>query len=59
MVSSLTLGMLQQHITRRSKQVESVTIKKELDTFRSVWNWGLAMRLVGHPFPCRGLAYAM
>ena len=35
----------------------SVTIKKEIDTFRTVWNWGLTMRWVDQPFPAKGLVY--
>jgi integrase len=53
----LTLGKLQEHITRRSKEVAAVTIKKELDTFRSTWNWGLRMQWVDRPFPSSGLVY--
>jgi len=56
-LAGLTLGKLQEHITRRSKEVVAVTIKKELDTFRSVWNWGLRMKWVDQPFPSSGLVY--
>jgi len=56
-LAGLTLGKLQEHITRRSKEVAAVTIKKELDTFRSVWNWGLRMKWVDPPFPSSGLIY--
>lgn len=55
LLAGLTLGKLQEHITRRSKEVAAVTIKKELDTFRSVWNWGLRMKWVDQPFPSSGL----
>ena len=40
-LSGLTLGKLQSHIDHRSKHVAPVTIKKEIDSFRSVWNYGL------------------
>jgi integrase len=56
-LAGLTLGKLQEHITRRSKEVAAVTIKKELDTFRSVWNWGLRMKWIDQPFPSSGLVY--
>jgi integrase len=56
-LAGLTLGKLQKHITRRAKEVGPVTIKKELDTFRSVWNWGLRMKWVDLPFPSSGLVY--
>lgn len=76
-LAGLTLGRLQDHITRRSKDVSiqrvtrkkaasgklsrkriaAITIKKELDTFRSAWNWALRMKLVEHPFPSSGLLY--
>jgi hypothetical protein len=38
--------------------VAPVTIKKEVDTFRSAWNWGLRMGWIDHPFPAAGLVYA-
>lgn len=57
-LTGLTLAKLQKHVDRRAKKVAPVTIKKEIDTFRSVWNWGLRMHLVGHPFPSAGLVYS-
>lgn len=56
-LSGLTLGKLQGHIDRRQTEVRAVTIKKELDTFRGVWNWGLRMGLVHGVFPGTGLVY--
>jgi hypothetical protein len=53
----LNFGKLQEYISSRQKDVSPVTIKKELDTFRSVWNWGLRMKLVEKPFPSAGLVY--
>jgi integrase len=58
MLSGLTLAKLQNHIDRRCKSAAPVTIKKELDTFRSVWNWGIRMKWVDQPFPSAGLVYA-
>jgi integrase len=57
LLAGLTLGKLQDHITRRATKVSAVTIKKELDTFRSIWNWGLRMKWVDQPFPASGLVY--
>ena len=56
-LSGLTLGKLQAHVNRRAKDVSPVTIKKELDTFRSAWNWGFRMKWVDMPFPSKGLVY--
>jgi hypothetical protein len=54
---ALTLAKLQEHIERRRKIVAPVTIKKEIDTFRAVWNWGQRNGLVGGAFPSAGLVY--
>ncbi|HUB25805.1 MAG TPA: site-specific integrase [Tepidisphaeraceae bacterium] len=56
-LSALTLAKLQGHVTGRAKDVSAVTIKKEIDTFRAVWNWGERMKFVQGVFPCRGLVY--
>ena len=56
-MSGLTLGKLQQHISRRRQAVAPTTIKKEIDTFRAAWNWGLRMKWVDVPFPSGGLIY--
>ena len=57
LLAGLTLGKLQDHVTRRAIKVSAVTIKKELDTFRTVWNWGLRMQWIDRIFPCIGLIY--
>jgi hypothetical protein len=57
LLSGLTLGRLQEHVNRRQTDVLPVTIKKEIDTFRTAWNWGLTMRWVDQPFPAKGLVY--
>lgn len=54
----LTVSRLQDHINRRQKSVAPVTIKKELDTFRTVWNWGQRMGVLADPFPGKGAVYA-
>jgi hypothetical protein len=53
---------LQKHIDRRTDprdeaHVSGITVKKELDTFRSAWNWACRMRMVEGGFPSRGLVY--
>lgn len=61
LLPALTLAKLQEHVDRRSKgklAVAPVTIKKEIDTFRAVWNWGQRNALVSGAFPCAGLVYA-
>jgi integrase len=57
LLTALTLGKLQEHVNRRAKDVSAITIKKEMDSFRSVWNWGLRMLWVDRPFPAPGLVY--
>jgi integrase len=57
LLSGLTLRKLQSHIDRRCPGVTPTTAKKELDTFRSVWNWGERSKLVTGKFPSAGLVY--
>lgn len=57
LLSGITLGKLQEHVNRRQTDVLPVTIKKEIDTFRTAWNWGLTMRWIDQPFPAKGLVY--
>jgi hypothetical protein len=54
-MAALTLAKLQEHLDRRGKKVAAVTIKKEIDTLRAVWNWGQRSGLVSGVFPCAGL----
>jgi integrase len=58
-IASLAHADLQRHVTRRSTsdKVAAVTIKKELDTLRSAWNWAKRMRYVPDNFPSSGLVY--
>ncbi|MBI5760018.1 MAG: site-specific integrase [Planctomycetales bacterium] len=44
-------------IGRRGKKVSAVTIKKEVATLRSIWNWGLHTGHVHLPFPANGLKF--
>ena len=58
-IASLAHADLQRHVTRRSasNDVAAVTIKKELDTLRSAWNWAKRMGYVQDDFPGAGLVY--
>ena len=57
-IAALRHAELQRHITRRSPSAAAVTIKKELDTLRSAWNWAKRMGHVTEDFPSAGLVYA-
>ncbi|MCC7337309.1 MAG: tyrosine-type recombinase/integrase [Pirellulaceae bacterium] len=60
---SLTNSELQEYITIRSKEkgkrgnVSGTTIRKELATLGSLWNWAISQELVEKPFPRRGLVF--
>jgi hypothetical protein len=65
----LTLADLQQHITRRRKEgdprrkskgkqpISAATLRLEISTLRSAWNWAVVHNLVQGAFPTRGLQY--
>ena len=56
-LSGLSAATLQRHIARRQTAVTPTTILKELQTLRTVWNWGARNGLVGGTFPAmKGLA---
>jgi integrase len=57
LIDALRHADLQRHINRRSPSAAAVTIKKELDTFRSAWNWAKRMGHVEDDFPGAGLVY--
>jgi integrase len=59
LIVSLAHADLQRHVSRRSASgdVAAVTIKKELDTLRSAWNWAKRMGYVPAEFPGAGLVY--
>jgi integrase len=57
-VTSLTLADLQKHVDRRSRakglrasRLSPATIRKELVSLRTVWNWGAGRDLVSGTFP--------
>jgi integrase len=63
-LSNVTFETLQQYVNARSKAtgrrgqpISATTIKKELSSFSSVWNWALRMGHVSVPFPNKGLRY--
>ena len=58
------LGRLQQHVDRRGKKnglkgkkLSPATIRKEIVTLRTAWNWGVQMGLVEGRFSIKGLRY--
>ncbi|MCA9264520.1 MAG: site-specific integrase, partial [Planctomycetales bacterium] len=63
-IGNLRLGELQRYVDQRSqekgikgKRVSAATIKKELTTLRTAWNWARSTDLVTEPLPLRGLRY--
>ena len=57
-IASLAHADLQRHVTLRSaSDIAAVTIKKEIDTLRSAWNWAKRMGYVHEDFPGAGLVY--
>jgi integrase len=56
-VQELSLSHLQEHAERRKRmkgirgKVSSATIRKELVSLRTAWNWGVHMELVSGRFP--------
>ncbi|MEW4566008.1 site-specific integrase [Bremerella sp. JC770] len=61
-VPRLSLADLQGYVRERSqedgqrgKKIGAATIKKEIATFRVVWNWAMDHKLVTGPFPNKGL----
>jgi integrase len=54
---------LQAHVTKRSqkkyrgKKLSPVTLRKEMASFRAVWNWGVDSGKLTGQFPNRGLKY--
>jgi integrase len=56
-MGKLSVSHLQRHIDRRKKVVTGVTIKKEIDTLRTAWNWSVRLGKVKGDFPSHGLIY--
>ncbi|MEM7812555.1 MAG: site-specific integrase [Planctomycetota bacterium] len=62
--NQVTQADLQDYIAARSKEpgqrgrtISAVTIKKEIASIGSMWNWGLNHSLLERPYPRRGLRY--
>jgi integrase len=59
----LTVTDLQDYVNKRTKEkyrgkpIKSRTAKKEVDTFRAVWNWATLHGLLRGPAPSRGVRY--
>lgn len=62
-ISTLTQGDLQRHIDRRArkryrgKPLSAVTLRKEMASFRALWNWCIQAGHLKEAFPGRGLKY--
>jgi integrase len=62
-IQELTLAELQKHVDRRSKEkyrqrlLHPGTIKKEIVSLRTAWNWGGRMGYVNGRYPSQGLRY--
>ena len=62
-IAELALSDLQAYVDRRSKakgrrgKLSPATIRKEIVTLRTTWNWGVKMGLVSGRFPNSGLRY--
>lgn len=55
-VQELSLDHLQRHILKR-KDRSPVTLRKELASYRAMWNWGVQSGRLSGPFPNKGLRY--
>ncbi|MGB7344854.1 tyrosine-type recombinase/integrase [Rubripirellula reticaptiva] len=63
-IDSLTRETLQTYVQKRAKapgirgrKLSPATIRKELVTLRSVWNWALAESIVATPYPLKGVRF--
>lgn len=64
LIHGLEASHLQTYITKRSKDkglkgraLSGATIKKEIVTLRTIWNWALQMGRLNTAFPNKGLRY--
>ncbi len=63
-IRELTLADLQGYVDKRAKAkgrrgaLNPATIKKEIVTLRTAWNWGVRMKIVAGRYPYDGLRYA-
>src|SRR5699024_5712329 len=62
-IRDLSLADLQKYVDKRSKAkgrsgpLNPATIKKEIVTLRTAWNWGVRMKIVSGRYPYDGLRY--
>jgi integrase len=63
-VKKLKPADLQGHVTRRSKafgirkrKLSAYTMRKEISSFRTIWNWAVQRGLVSTPFPNQGIVF--
>jgi integrase len=62
-LQDLSLATLQEHVDRRARmnglkgKLSPVTIRKEIVTLRTAWNWAAQMELLTGTFPNRGLRF--
>lgn len=63
-IGRLVMPDLQKHVDRRSKmrglkkgKLSPATIKKEIISLRTAWNWSVNMQLLSGKFPATGLTY--
>jgi integrase len=64
-IQSLSFSVLQNYVSKRStepgireRSLSPITIKKELVTFRAMWNWAIRMGLItNREFPSKGLRF--
>jgi integrase len=62
-IHDLALGDLQRYVDKRSRAkgrrgtLNPATIKKEIITLRTAWNWGVRMKIVTGRYPYDGLRY--
>lgn len=63
-IADLSLADLQRYVDKRAKakglngrKLSAATIKKELISLRTAWNWGARMKIVAGRFPYDGLRY--
>ncbi len=62
-LQSLSSRDVQRYVTHRSKEpgrrkhVSATTIRKEVATFRALWNWAVTQEMLSGTFPCKGIVY--
>ena len=60
---TITTADLQSYVTKRSTEqghrgtVSAATIRKEIATLGSLWNWAVAQGEIGKPYPRKGLVF--